>query len=109
MAIQLPWHLTPIVLEQLPTVRLPGGCIYKFDYARSTFFDCYIGLFDTETMGGSVTEFGLDPAIGNSCRIRYEHQYNRNRAKLTQDRLEKRLTKGLLQRLLWCTSAGLAW
>lgn len=33
MVCRLPRHLTPIVLEQLPTVRLAGGCIDGFDDA----------------------------------------------------------------------------
>jgi len=40
--------------------------IDDFDYARSRFFDCDIGLFNAHYKGASVTEFGLDPAVGSS-------------------------------------------
>lgn len=89
-------------------MRLPGGCIDDFDYTRSTFFDSDIGLFNAHYIGTSVTEFGLNPAVGSSYRIRDEHKYvNRHGVRLTQDRLEMRSTKELRRRWLWCTNAGL--
>lgn len=63
-------------------MRLPGGSIDNFDYTRSTFFDCDIGLFNAHYIGASVTEFSLNPAVGSLYRIRDEDQYvNRRRAK----------------------------
>lgn len=89
-------------------MRLPGGCIDDFDHTRSTIFDCDVGLFNPEFMCPSVTELGLDPAVGGESDMN-TNIFNRNGTKLTQDRLEKRSTKGLLRRLLWYTNAGLLW